>query len=241
MVKSILAAGKTLRPFSFQDDILKLSWTKSEAQISQEVIYKTVSEKTLEFNLSKCSVIIHGSNMTTKMERAVYGDDPVITGPAVTPLFVKDKYLGETLHEKGLNCWKKKVKSRAGKIRGAVAEVMAVVEDLKACNLQPVLVGLMLWNIVVLPSLLYNSNTWMHMKEKDVGYLESFQYEFLQRLLRAPRNILQAGLLWESGEWPLRYQVMLNKIMLFRHMVNFPASYLARQVFDAESTTMEGL
>ena len=234
--------GIKLRPLSFQDDILKLSGNKSEAQISQETIYNTVSEKTLEFNLSKCSVIIHGSNLRTRMEREVYSDDSVITGPAVTPLVVKDKYLGDTLHEKSLNdCWKETVKSRAGKVRGAVAEVMAVVEDLKACNLHPVAVGLMLWNRVVLPSLLYNSNTWLQMKEKDVSYLETFQYDFLRRLLRAPRNTLRAGLLWECGQWPLRYLVMQNKIMLFRHLINLPASALARQVFEAESPTLEGL
>ena len=71
------------------------------------------------------------------MERSLYKDDPVITGPAVTPLVDKDKYLGDVIHEKSLNdCWKETVKSRAGKIRGAVAEVMAVVEDLRACNLR---------------------------------------------------------------------------------------------------------
>ena len=34
---------------------------------------------------------------------------------------------------------------------------------------------------------------------------------------------------------------MFNKIMLFRHIVNLSTSTLACQVFDAESTTLEGL
>ena len=234
--------GLKMRPLSFQDDILKLSADRTETQLSQSNIYNIVAKKTLEFNLSKCSVIIHGSGMRSKMERAVYDENPVITGPALTPLVKSEKYLGDHLHERSLNdCWKETVKSRAPKVKSATAEIMAVVEDIKACNLQPVSIGLMLWNKVVLPSLLYNSNTWICMKTKDVGLLENLQYDFLRRLMRAPRNMLRAGLLWECGQWPLWYKVIFEKIMLYRHIINLPQSSLAKQTLVAEPATLEGL
>ena len=53
----------SMRPLCFQDDILKVSGTKTEAQISQSTIYDAISEKTLEFNLSKCKVVVHGTSM----------------------------------------------------------------------------------------------------------------------------------------------------------------------------------
>ena len=234
--------GLKMRPLSFQDDILKISADKTETQITQSKIYDIVSSKTLEFNLSKCNVIIHGKGMLSKMERAIYSENPVITGPAVTPLVSGDKYLGDQLHERSLNdSWKETVKKRSAKVKSATAEIMALVEDVKAGNLQPVAIGLMLWNRVVLPSLLYNSNTWISMKHKDVGMLENLQYEFLRRLLRAPRNMLRAGLLWECGQWPLEHKVMFEKIMLYRHIVNLPASSLARQTLEAEPITLQGL
>ena len=234
--------GVKMRPLLFQDDILKVNKTKTEAQISQKVIYDTVSSKTLEFNLTKCSVIIHGNGMRSKLERSVYDSDPVMTGPAATPLTAKDKYLGDVIHESDLNnCYRETVKARLPRVRGAVSELMAVVEDIKASNLHPIAVGLDLWNKVVLPMLLYNSNTWIQIKEKDYGVIEKVQFDFLRRLLRAPAHTLRAGLLWETGQWPMRMRIMMSKIMLFRHLTNLPVSSLARQVFDAESLEVGGL
>ena len=43
---TVSECGVTLRPLCFQDDILKVSGSKSEAQISQSTIYDAISEKT---------------------------------------------------------------------------------------------------------------------------------------------------------------------------------------------------
>ena len=234
--------GLKLRPFCFQDDILKVNKTKTEAQLTQKVIYDTVSSKTLEFNLDKCTVLIHGKGMLSKLERSVYASDPVLTGPAITPLVTKDKYLGDTLHETDLNeCFRETVKSRIPKVKGAIAEIMAVVEDIKATNLQPIRVGLDLWNKVVLPMVLYNSNPWIQIKEKDYSVIETLQYDFLRRLLQAPKHTLRAGILWETGQWPMRMRIMMSKIMLYRHLVCLPVSSVAKQIFDAETYEIEGL
>ena len=234
--------GVSMRPLCFQDDILKVSGTKTEAQISQSTIYDAISEKTLEFNLSKCKVVVHGTSMLSKMERSCYESDPITTGPAAAPLSSCEKYLGDMIHERDLNqSWLSTVKEREGKVKGAIAETLAVVEDIKAANIGPLEVGLQLWNKVIIPCLLYNSETWIKMKDKDVKRLEDIQFNFLRRLTKAPRHILRAGLLWESGQWSMKLRVMFNKVLFRHHLETLPVSAIAKQMWEAEPLELRGL
>ena len=234
--------GVPMRPLCFQDDILKVSGCKSEAQISQSTIFDAISEKTLEFNLSKCKVVIHGTSILSKMERACYQTNPITTGPAAAPLSASEKYLGDMIHERDLNqSWLATIKDREGKVKGAIAETLAVVEDLKATNLGPLEIGLQLWNKVIIPCLLYNSETWIKMKEKDMKRLEDIQFNFLRRLTKSPRHILRAGLLWESGQWPMSMRVMYNKFLFRHHLEMLPASSVAKQMWEGEPLVLKGL
>ena len=121
-VGAIIPQGSSYGAITSSDDILKLSGTKTEAQISLSTIYDAISEKTLEFNLSKCKVV-HGTSMLAKMERCCYESDPIKTGPAAAPLSPCEKYLGDIIHERDLNqSWLATVKEREGKVKGAIAE-----------------------------------------------------------------------------------------------------------------------
>ena len=187
-------------------------------------------------------MVIHGTSLLSKVERACYETNPITTGPAAAPLSASEKYLGDMIHERDLNqSWLATIGDREGKVKGAIAETLAVVEDLKSSNLGPLDVGLQLWNKVIIPCLLYNSETWIKMKEKDVKRLEDIQFNFLRRLTKSPRHILRAGLLWESGQWPMSLRVMYNKFLFRHHLEMLPASSVAKQMWEGEPLELKGL
>ena len=71
--------------------------------------------------------------------------------------------------------------------------------------------------------------------------LEDIQFNFLRRLTKAPRHILRAGLLWESGQWSMKLRVMFNKVLFRHHLETLPVSAIAKQMWEAEPLELRGL
>ena len=135
--------GVPMMPLAFQDDLSKLSGSREECQDSHDIVYETLTSKTLELNTKKCKVLICGSSNEAKKERLVYNDYPVFTGPDPTELADQESYLGDEVHF--LNCRSSAlstIKKRSGKLRAAAAEAIGLARDFRSYSIGAVAAGL---------------------------------------------------------------------------------------------------
>ena len=234
--------GIPTRPFVFQDDLSKLSATREETQLTHDVLYDTLSEKTLVVNTKKCKVIICGNTTETKTLRQDYGGEPITTGPDKTEMATSEKYLGDLVDEMGVRAsWHRTVINRSGKLRAAMAETIAIIQDFKAQSLGPLAAGLDLWESICLPGFLYNSGSWLHITKADFIMLEKFQSQFLRRLLKCSRSTSVCAMRWETGVLSMRLRIFKNKVMLVDHITNSESSSLARVMYEASDPATPGL
>ena len=233
--------GVPATPYCFQDDISKLSATRSECQISHDVIFDTLSSKTLELNHKKCKLIICGKNHRSETERAVYEDYPVTTGPHPTSLAENDAYLGDEIHMRGTRAsWMCTVEKRKGKLRAAMAESVALAQDFRANTIGPLAAALDLWSAVCLPAFLHNSSSWIHITQTDYKQIEKFQTQYLRKAFAAPRFTSSAALRWDAGLLTLRHRIMLGKVLLRDHLMHAEVSCLARVLYEASDRDSPG-
>ena len=230
------------RPYVFQDDLSKLSANREEVQATHNLIYKTLSAKTLVINTSKCKVLICGKTVEAKVLKFNYDNNPITTGPDPTKRAECEKYLGDFLDEMGVReSWQKTILSRSGKLRGAVAETIALVQDFKSTTIGPVSAGVDLWEGLCLPGFLYNCGSWIHMTKSDFAMLEKFQTNFLRRLLKCPRYTSPSIMRWETGMLTMKMRIMKEKIMLVDHILNSESSSLALVIYEASCPATPGL
>ena len=112
-------------------------------------------------------------------------ESPIMFGKIETKCKLQDKYLGDILHCEGLGASvDATVKDRAGKVKGAMREVAAIMEDFRMQAVGGLQGAWDLWNIAIIPSLLNNCGTWMEISTETVDCLEDLQYSFVRRMLQ---------------------------------------------------------
>ena len=233
--------GMPATPYCFQDDISKLSANRAECQISHDLVFDTLSSKTLELNHKKCKLIICGKNHKSEVERSVYEDYPITTGEHPTGLAENDSYLGDEIHMRGTrSSWLCTVEKRKGKLRAAMAESVALAQDFRANTIGPLAAALDLWTAVCLPAFLHNSSSWIHITETDFKQLEKFQTQYLRRAFAAPRFTAAAALRWDAGLLTLRHRINMGKVLLRDHLMHADASCLAKVLYEASDNDSPG-
>ena len=71
----------------------------------------------------------------------------------------KDDYLGDTLHESGLSASAHAtVSKRCGKIFSLIIEISSILDDFRIDSLGGLKAGLDIYELALVPSLLYNDN-----------------------------------------------------------------------------------
>ena len=110
--------------------------------------------------------------------------------------FSHEKWLGDYLAGNLKESVKITVKMREANIRRASYEIVSLVKDYRADQIGGFRMGLILWESCVIPTLLYNSSTWVAMGKEELKQLNGIQ-DFFLRLLwgagpGAPRVALRA-------------------------------------------------
>ena len=71
------------------------------------------------------------------------------------------------------------IKKRYDKVKTALKEIRAVIEDCRANLTGGLVTGLEIWEVAVMPFLLNNSETWTDIHKDALEMLENLQVEFL--------------------------------------------------------------
>ena len=227
--------GLPLLNLIFQDDIIKMSTSRLECQLSQHAVAETISSKQLRLNDSKCKIVVCGTNAAARRARQEVATVPITMNGAAVESAPCEKYLGDWLSSKSTSesAWLT-VSKREAEIRGPTQEVVKLSRDLRATFIGPIRVGLTLWNSVILQKLIHNSCTWIKMAQKTTRKLERLQLQFLKKLYSLPMSAPNAGTWWIAGCLPLSWKVLSAKFKFAYHLTVRGNASVAGRVWQLE-------
>ena len=93
-----------------------------------------------------------------------------------------------------------------------------------------VLAGLEIWELALIPAILNNAETWVHISKKSTDMLEDLQCMMFRYLLGTPRSTPPSILLWDLGATKMSNRIIQKQLMFFHDLLNLPDDALSKQV-----------
>ena len=122
------------------------------------------------------------------------------------------KYLGDWLTCHGLSdSVTITVKKRKGLVSLSIYEIRSVIEDCRSQVCGGLSAGLDIWELAVIPKLLYNSDCWMDISSDTLKELEDIQLTFYRCLLAVGSGCPLPSLYWETGGTLMKYRILKKK------------------------------
>ena len=132
-------------------------------------------------------LIQYGLEQNSDEARKEIVRSPIMCGNFITKEKVFDKWLGDIFHQEGLAASvRATIEDRKARIKGACYEAVAIIEDWRAQVVGGFQGALDLFEMAILPSLLYNAETWIGIRKETENELEDLQLFFLRLALRVP-------------------------------------------------------
>ena len=187
-----------------------------DAQKGNDRLQNLADTKTLEFHLDKSCVVILGSKKAKEKMEEEFRSKPLTLYNQPIKVVEQESYLGDELGSSVADSIGLTIKKRLGIAKKAIFEIKQVVEDCRSEVVGGIRTGLMLWEACVLPYVLYNSSTWLKIRQKDIDSLNQLQNLFLNHLLKV-QHCPSLMMLWDLGLIPMHFRILKEKLLLYHH------------------------
>ena len=147
------------------------------------------------------------------------------------------KFLGDYLCVDLEESVHKTVVKRAGMAKMAINEIRTVIEDTRASQLGGINLAFTLWNSAIVPSLLWNSETWTNIKPKTMKVLNDIFNQFYRSILRISKGCPKVNLYWQTGSYLPQNLILKNKLNFVHHLSNLPEQCLAKEVYRIQEVS----
>ena len=213
-----------LYPLCFLDDIAAVSNSLLQARKNQTVIEVYQDRKRLQLHPEKSQYLIKEKHNKDEEEIIINDQKMKRTG--------EYRYLGEYITDKRVETTT--VDKRIKEANGIMNEILAVV-SLPEIENRRIEIGIKLAGACLDSKLLYNSETWIRIKNSDIKKLESAQYNFYKRLIRVPTGTPNIAITMELGILPMEYKIQKRKLMEYQRLMKM------KQVRLTKKATMEAM
>ena len=175
----------------FQDDTTRLVTSIDAAQKGNIIMNAAMKRKQLELNVDKCSLIVFDNRSKTKEIREAINLKCLLSiGGNKIKAKVQDKYLVDILHEGGLRqSVQATIDERYGKAFASLREIGSVINDFRINAIGGLKAGLDIFEMVVIPSVLNNSDTWMEIDKGSISRLDELQNSMFKNLFAVPHSV----------------------------------------------------
>ena len=144
-----------------------------------------------------------------------------------------NKYLGCLLSRTVSQSVTDTVNSRIGLARRAIYEIRTIIEDSRAGVIGSIKVGLSLWEMSVIPMLLYSSEVWSDIPAKTMRKLEETNSLMLSNLLGvSKRGCPEVSLYLEMANLTVQNQKLLRKMLFIHRVATLPNDSLASECYE---------
>ena len=126
------------------------------------------------------------------------------------------------------------VDRRYGKTLESIMDIRSIVEDVRAEVLGAIKTGLQIFEMAVIPFILYNSEIWDSIPKVAIEKLEKIQLLFLRILLKTPKTTPIQSLLWETGSLDMESRINIRKLNFYHHILNLDDDAVAKQLAKSQ-------
>ena len=140
-------------------------------------------------------------------------------GNFVTKEKVADKWLGNLFHQNGLAASvMATIMERQPKVKAACYEAAAIIDDWRMQCIGGFLCAIDIFELAILPTLLYNADTWVVISKEALEKLEDIQHFFIRLVLRVPKGTPLPALRSETGMMSMKIRIWKKKLMMVHHL-----------------------
>ena len=222
-------------PLMFQDDIMRVAASVEAGRAGSAKMSYIMNSKQLTLNPDKTGFILCGKGKNVQMAKQEIARSPIWCGNFQTLEKVSDKWLGDIFHQSGLaESVVATIKDRVAKVKAACFEAAAIVDDWRSQCVGGFLCALDLWELAILPTLLYNAATWVEIPKQAEEILENLQLFYVRLILRVPQGAPKIALRSETGLLSMKLRVYKMKCMLIFHIRGLEVTSMARMVYDEQ-------
>ena len=148
----------------------------------------------------------------------------------------EEKYLGMRISATVSESITATVNSRIGLATRGIYEIRAIIEDSRADSLGAIQVGLNLWNLKILPMVLWGCETWYNIPKITMKKLENLNNQFLKSLLGVGKNGCPIPSLYlATASMKISNQILLKKLLFYHHIATLPNESLAGEFFSIQN------
>ena len=144
---------------------------------------------------------------------------------------IEYKYLGQYISQEGTI--EKQLTYVESKVMGMIAEMERIAGEGKVGYLSTQ-VKLMLFEKTIIPSIIYNLETWNYWRVKDWEHLERIQAKALKRILKLPVSTPYWGILNEIAMWDMRSRIVYKRLMLYHNISHSENERLGKKIIEQQ-------
>ena len=222
-----------LLPQSFQDDLLRMCTNPISAQFGNDRMQNLAETKLLSYNLSKTCIVFLGAKKAREKLRNDFIENPPVLFGLPVKLVLSESYLGDQIGDSVSDSTTLTINKREGLAKEAIFEIKNIVEDCRSKVIGGIKTGLLLWESCIIPFLLFNSSTWLLIKQSDIDRLSKLQNLFLSTLLQAQKAPI-FSLHWELGVTIIPLRILKEKLLLYHHISCLPENSLSLQILKIQ-------
>ena len=196
------------RPAVWMDDIFRGVGSVNSAIAGNIKLDVMASRCQLSFHPDKSGYILMGSEEQKEEIRKEIRRTPIMLGYIETQEKEADKWLWFWLHSNGLSASvARTVKEREKKVKGAMYEAVAVVENFRAVRISGFQTAINLWELAIILSLLNGCKVWVEIYPETEKHLEDLQINYLSLALQVGPGTPRVALLAQTGVLSMKYRI----------------------------------
>ena len=209
--KGVTMGEATIASLAFVDDIADLCGDSSEVVISHENAIAFAKMKKLQLAADKCYVMVIKQKGKKNPVPVLY-----INGEEVAEVS-SIKYLGDLFNALGNN--DDLIADRLKRGTAALVSINGLMRE-TSMGQHTISVYLLLHNAIFLPSILFNSQAWSNLTEKNIRELTRIQMRFLKKMMSV--KLATSFVFLELGVLPIKHEIHIRQLLLVHHIMNLP-------------------
>ena len=222
----VLVGSMTINDLIYVDDTTDVNTNIAEHVASHNEIVNFAWSKGLALNYPKCGQMIINQKSTTPVPTLIIGD-------GVVGQVKSGKVLGDVVNEQGTNI--DLIDDRVKKGIGVIVSSLSICNEVTT-GICFVMSALVMHNAVIVATLIFNSQAWTNLSQKDFERLEVVQLRHLKRIVRAPSSTANAFVFLELGVLPVIFQIHIRQLSFLHHIVNLEHDDPVKVMYEFQTT-----
>jgi hypothetical protein len=208
--KGILIGELQIATLAYVDDILDMNDTHDDTEVAHLHAQDFSKKKKLDYTPDKCNIMLINGKKKDKVPELFIKEEKVKEVQTMVSL-------GDVFNSKGNN--EDLIKDRVKRGTAAMISVQGFMRE-TSLGVHTISVYLLLHNAIFLASILFNSQAWSNISEKNLEQLTITQLKFLKKSMKARPSTANSFVFLEMGTLPIKYELHKRQLSFLHHIVH---------------------